>query len=457
MTPQALDARSPVRHTSADRPRGTLRPGWPLSVLFLGFPLWWVTGFSVFIFLIAAVPMAAHLVRRRPIAVPRGFGLWLVFLVWMLAGAAVLWVHAPGSVGEADASRLFVFAYRALWYGAVTIAMLYVGNLTEQELPARRVARLLGFMFIVVACGGLLGVVAPRVEFPSLLEIVLPAGLAQNNFVNNLIHPVAADPSSFLGYEQARPVAPFAFANSWGANYAMYLPFFVIAWLGREGGWRRRVAPLVLIASVWPVIYSHNRGLWIGLALVALYVVFRLAAAGHKWAVRGLVAGALITGAVLLASPLQELLADRLATPHSNNRRVHLALATLRSTLTGSPVVGFGSTRDVQGTLESIAVGSAPDCPACSPPPLGTQGLLWMVTFSQGFVGIGLFLSFFAVRIRRHWRERSPYAIAGCCVLVLFALFLPIYDMLEAPFFTVMIALGLMWRLEATKQTETSE
>lgn len=430
-----------------------LRPGWPLSVLFLGFPLWWVTGLSTYIFVIMAVPMAAHLLRRGAIAVPRGFGVWLVFLVWMAGGVFMLGADAPGAVPDGfGPGRLMVFAYRAAWYLTVTIVLLYIGNLREDELPSRRVGRLLGFMFVVVTAGGLLGVLAPHVEFRSLMEIMLPARLAGEDFVSRAIHPVAADVQILSGSEQTRPIAPFAYANSWGANYALYLPFFVLTWLARGNGWRRVVGPMVLVASLWPVIHSLNRGLWLGLTLVATYLVLRLAAQGRMWALQGLAVGAVAAAVVFVSSPLQELMSDRLETPHSNDRRVQLYVETISSTLQGSPLLGFGSTRDVQGNFASVAGGETAQCDGCGVPPLGTQGHLWLVLFSQGVVGVVLFCSFFAVRFRRHWRESSPYAVTGCCVLLFFAFFLLVYDLVEAPLFTVMTTVALLWRLERNRE-----
>ena len=35
-----------------------LRPGWPLSVGFLGFPLWWLLGLANVVLLVMTVPMA---------------------------------------------------------------------------------------------------------------------------------------------------------------------------------------------------------------------------------------------------------------------------------------------------------------------------------------------------------------------------------------------------------------
>ena len=37
-----------------------LKPGWPLSVLYLGFPLWWALGLAQLIFFAMAVAMAVE-------------------------------------------------------------------------------------------------------------------------------------------------------------------------------------------------------------------------------------------------------------------------------------------------------------------------------------------------------------------------------------------------------------
>jgi hypothetical protein len=111
--------------------------------------------------------------------------------------------------------------------------------------------------------------------------------------------------------------------------------------------------------------------------------------------------------------------------------------------------LGFGSTRDVQGSFASIAGGSRPDCPACTVPPLGTQGQLWLVMFSQGFVGLLAFAAFYLSQFAQHWRSRTPVEAVGVCVLLFFGLQLFVYDTLGMPMFTLMIAIALMARERA--------
>ncbi|REF35699.1 hypothetical protein [Thermasporomyces composti] len=440
-------AAAPASPTPARRSRGTRLPGWPLTVLYLGFPLWWALGLATFMFVLVAVPMAIHLLARPQVRAPRGFGPWLAFLAWMLAGVTMLWADAPGAEpGGGGPGRLLVFGFRAAMYVAATVTCLYVLNADEHDLPTRRVVRLLASMFVVTTCGGLLGVVAPTLEFRSPMEMLLPRGIATNEFVSRLIHPAVADVQTILGYAEARPIAPFAYANSWGANFSLFLPFFLLAWLGRDAGWRRAVAPFVLVISLVPVVYSLNRGLWLALGVGVCYLALRLVQMGYHRAFAALV-GTLLVGAVtFLVSPLGAMALRRLESPHSNDRRERLAVETVRSVLEGSPLLGFGSTRDVQGSFFSVAGGATPDCPACGVPPLGTQGQLWLVIFSQGLVGLALFLAFFSRQLAAAWKDTSPLAVAVCCVLVFFGIELLVYDTYDAPMVTVMIAIGLLAR-----------
>jgi hypothetical protein len=426
-----------------------LRPGWPLTAVLLFFPLWWLLGLGAIIFMIMAVPMAAHLWRRRSrITVPGGFGMWLLFLGWVLLGVVVLWADAPGAEPGGGASRLLVFGWRLAWYLACTIVLLYVGNLDERELPTGRVGGLLALMFVVTTAGGLLGSFLPNVQLTSPVEMILPEALASNPFLYDVIHPKTAEISSILGFDQARPMAPFAYANTWGAAYAFFLPFFLITWVVRARGAKRIAGVAILVVSLWPVVYSLNRGLWGAIALIGAFGTLKLVLVGGR-RLMARAAVVLAVGAVVVAlSPLPTMIGERLANPHSNNRRELLATQTVRATILGSPLVGFGSTRDVQGNLNSVGGGSRPGCAKCGAPPLGTQGHIWLLIFAHGLVGTIAFLAFFGLRFVRHWRDRSAYSLAGCCVLLSGALFLFVYDIVEVPLYTVMIAVGLMWRAE---------
>lgn len=431
-----------------------LGPAWPLTVLFAGFPLWWLLGLSNVIPFALAIPMIGFLIRhRRPFA-PPGFALWLLFLVWVAAGVLVLWANAPDAVAGGGASRLFIFGYRLAWYLCATVVLLFVGNLSEEQLPKQRLARLLGGMFIITVLGGILGIVLPNLEITTPTEVLLPHFLGGNSFVNTLVHVRTADTETFLGFAEARPVAPYPYANTWGANFAMFLPFFIISWCGKGAGWRRRIAPVVLLASLAPAVYSLNRGLWIALVLMGVFLLVRLALSGRVWVVGAAVAVVVVASLVFLASPLGSLLQTRINTPHSNGRRTQLAQLTVQSAASGSPVAGFGSTRAVQGSFFSIAGGATPDCPGCKVPPLGTQGQLWLLIFSQGLVGAALFIMFFAYWFIRHVRDRSsPFALAMILGMLACIVFLFVYEITGLPLYTLMVAMAVVWRLERSTPT----
>ena len=438
-----VDAPTPRRPV---RRRRALPPHWPLSLTILGFPLWWAMGLSAIVPMAMAVVMADQLLRKRRLVLPVGFTLWMLFLAWLALGVFVLFADAPGAEPGGGPSRLLVFGYRLAWYLVATVGLVWISNLKESELPSRWLYQLLGFMFVVTTFGGLLGVLAPHLQFTSPMEMVLPHGLRSNNLVQSIVHPAVADIQNVLGYPEARPKAPFPFANTWGSNLSLSLPFFIVAWFFQGRRWQRYVAPLILVTATVPIIFSLNRGLWASLALGVVGVVLlqlRKARPGP------IIVTALVLVALTVAfflSPLANVLQERLAHPHSNERRSELISRTVGSTVEGSPVVGFGSTRDVQGSFASIAGAATPDCSACGVPPLGTQGHIWGVIFSQGLVGAALFLSFFVVAAARCWRCRTTTETLCAFVLAFYGLQLVVYDTLGMPLLTVMLAIGAVTR-----------
>ena len=430
------------------RRRIVLAPGWPLAAAYVGYPIWWFLGLRSFIFLLAAVPMGLELLGRRRLLAPRGFGVWLLFIAWVVGGLALLGVHAPGAKDSGRATQYFSAGYRLAWYVALTIVVLYVGNLSERELPTRRICRWLSSLFIVTVVGGYLGVVAPNFQFTSLVEHLAPVGVAQSDFFKSLTHPVAAQVQDFLGYAQGRPAAPYYHANDWGANFGLLLPFFVLEWFRHDGGRRRWVGIGVAVAATVPVIESLNRGLWIGLGLMAVYVVFSATRSGHYVALGGLLAATVVVAVLIVATPLKGTIQARLGAGQSNSVRAQLASRTVADVAHTSPIVGFGSTRNVQGNFNTIGGGATPSCPHCSPPAMGTQGHLWLVLFGQGFVGAALFFWFLLRRFVPYMHDRRPFAVAACASFVFFAVVIWVYDLLDVPMVTLMLALAVLWRMQ---------
>jgi hypothetical protein len=408
-------------------------PAWPIAALLLGYPVWSVV--------VLAVPMGIILWRRRPIRVPRGFGLWLLLLAGYLVSGLMLAEMPPGTYGELGLGRFLGYSMRLTLYLSLLTMVLYLGNLTERELPQLRLVRMLGVLFITTVAGGLLGVLAPDFSFTSPVELVLPGWLADNSFVQNLIHPTAAQTQKVLGYASPRPEAPFEWANAWGSNVSVLLVWFVVGWWV-YGTRRRKTLAVVLIAlAAIPIAYSLNRGLWIGLGLAVVYLIVRVGGS-----TRVTLCAAAATGALVFAlSPLAPLVVQRLDNPHSNDIRAFTVSATIEAA-THSPIIGFGNTRNATGNHRTITTGKTGWCPGCGHPPLGGDGQLWLMLITQGFVGAALYVAFFAGAIRRHWTDRTPIGLAGVLVMSLVLLYMFIYDGLVTPLSLYFISFALLWR-----------
>jgi hypothetical protein len=438
---------STVYHSSEvprRRLRWSLRPGWPLTALYLFFPLWWLMGFSHFVFIIVSMVMAWELMRRRPVYAPMAFGLWLLFLLVVASGVALLWVQPEGTVAVAGVGKLIPFTYRAAWYLSITIVALYVLNIPEEELPTERVMRLLGWMFVYTLAGGLIGLYFSHIDFPSVLELIVH--VRKTGFFYSLIHPSIVSASDFLGYTSPRPTAPFAFANAWGNNFGLFLPFFIATWLRKGAGWRRPVGAVLLVVAIIPIVYSLNRGLWIGLFFALAFISVRMAMLGNTRVLQVTLASVVVGAVIFVASPLYDLVTLRVETPHSNERRSTVASDVVSKTVNGSPLLGFGDSRAVTGSFASIAGGETPDCHQCAAPPLGTQGFMWRLIFTTGLLGTIFFLSFMGAQLFRFVGARDPVALVGCSVILMCLIFNFVYDSLESPLFTVMIAVGLLNR-----------
>jgi hypothetical protein len=446
------------------RPVRTIRllrlpPGWPVIALLAGFPIWWALGFAVLVYPLLALPMVVHLWRRRPVKLPPGFGIWVLFLVWQILGIAALGLNPPGTVAEGASGRLIAYSTRLGIYLAVTVMLLFIGNLTEAELPRRLLIVLLSWMFVFTVAGGILGVLAPTFNFTSPLELVLPSGIRSHQYVQNLVHPASSQVQAVLGYAAPRPKAPFEYTNAWGNNFSIFAIWVVV--LAAMGGLARRPAiRWVLLVGAFavgavPAIFSLNRGMWIGVAFAAVYVAIRLALRRHYAPLASLVVAASVLAMVVALTPLHQIITGRIQNPHSNQIRESNTQETI-TLVNRSPVIGYGSTRIKQGSADSIAVGRSPRCPKCGNLNIGSNGQLWLVLMASGYVGTALYLGFFLFLIWRYRRDASPIGLAGSIVLCLTLLYSSVYDAFSSPLAFYFLSLALLWRNELDSRSATA-
>lgn len=429
-------------HGPARAPRA---PGQPLLWLFAGYPVWWILGVTELAAFTAGALLAVELYRERDrIEVPRGFLLWALFLAWVIGGIFLLQVSADNTDPTPSPFRYITWAFRLAWYLTATVVMLYAVTFRDR-VPLKRLVQHAGWMFPTLVAGGFLGIVAPNLEIQSVAELLLPNSVTSIAFVRDLIHPTTAQVYSFQGAYNPRPSAPFPYSNDWGVTYACTVPFFVAGWVVARRGWQR-VAGLALIAlSTAPVVLSQNRGLWLALIAMLVFVVLHSLMGGHHRRVLIGLGMVLALGVLVLASPLRSVVLDRVSNEGgSDSGRQALADATVRTVVDRAPVTGLGTTRNVLGSFYSVAGADTATCPRCSPPALGTQGQLWLVIFSQGLVGVLLYFGFFLLQVFRAWRSTATISVAAMGVVVSQVVTAPFYNTLGPALLMVGLAAGVL-------------
>jgi hypothetical protein len=444
----AAPARQQLGGPAEDGKKRSL-PAWPVTAVLACYPLWWGLGLGVLIFGLAAVPMLVLLLRRaaagRPLRLPPGFAWWAIFLIAVVVSIGALGADPAGTIPGHAAGRLPAVVFRLGMYVALTVLLLYAGNLSEAELPRKRLVRLLGWLFVVTVLGGLLGVVAGSFQFTSPVELLLPHHLRSNSFIESMVHPYAAQIMDLVGGNKPRPAAPWGYTNTWGNNFCLLVCWLVVA-AGQTGTRRSRMWALICLGvAIVPVVVSLNRGLWIGLGVLVAYVAIRYVLAGRVW-ILGVVALAAVALAVALAAtPLGGVVSARLDNGKSNGVRSYLVDRALDG-FEASPIIGYGSTRNTSGGRNSITVGESAGCERCGNFTVGGNGQLWQLLFAHGAAGTIGYLGFFLYGLWRFRRDRSPIGVAGSAAIVTSFSAMLWYNSLVTPLAFMVLAYALLWR-----------
>jgi hypothetical protein len=452
----AVSEAATARQAAQGRPeqptrlRSLLRgPAWPVTFLIVGYPIWWALGVADFMWIILAVPMVARMAawrarRDRPIRVPPGFGLWLLFLVVIVAGIATITLVAPGTVPSLVSRRVLSYSNRTVGYFGVTILLLYAGNLTERELPRRMFVWMLGLAGLFTVIGGVAGMLLPHFAFSSPFLLMLPKSFQANAFIQASTHPALTQVQNVLGTPGGRPKAPFDYTNTWGDCLTILLPFLVAwAWTGTRR--QRLFTGAVLVIAIGPLLYSLNRGAWVGAILSVVYVAVRLATRG-KMAMLGGICALLVASVLLVVlTPLSSVITSRLQNGKSNDLRTQLSGLAVTDAL-ASPVIGYGDTRQEQGSPASIAVGPSAKCPTCGQLAVGSTGQLWLLLVCDGIVGAALYLAFFGYGLWRYRHDFSPFGLAAWLALLLSFWYMFSYDAIGAPLGFTVLAYAVLWK-----------
>ena len=394
-------------------------PSWPVLAYAWGLPVWWATGLGSFISIILAVPMVAFLVLRGNLRIVPGMWPLIAFVVWTIPCALML----------DSSNRLIGYALQFLQDASVVVLFAYVVN-AATTLTARRLLDGLTAIWVFVIIGGYLGMLWPETVLTTTVGQLLPGSLRENDYVRDLVFPGFAEIQLPYGAEEpfVRPSAPYAYTNGWGAAIALLTPIVIGAALERRSWKANGLTTLGLAASLPPAIATSNRGLFVGLAAALLYMLVRLVAR-RRWqpaiAIASLAGVAVV---VLAASGLFAIITERQDAADTTAGRGDLYLETFERTLT-SPLLGFGAPRPSYTSEISV----------------GTQGLVWNLMFSYGFVGLVLFLWFLAGAVIRTWRAPTHAELWLHTSLVV-ACVLGIFYGLDRHLITICIVLAVLLR-----------
>ena len=364
--------------------QGRILPAWPFLLLFAGFPVWWVLGLGSFAPQICAIPMVVLMAMRGGIRFPRIFWLFLAFLLCALASSVML----------DGFGRTVGYTVRVSNFMAGAVVFLYVYNAGRGRLDDRRILGSIVVFFTTIVVGGWLGVLVPKGRIETITSKLLPSSIASNSYVDNLVRPPFAEVQTPYGSPITfnRPSAPFAYTNGWGVNYTLmiFVAFAMIA-LFRSQLARLYVITL-LVLSIVPALATGNRGMMLAIAIFLVYGVVRLALRGRTGPlITLLTAGGL--GLVVLGPFVLGALEARLAYSDTNNTRTGIYQEAFQGAL-DAPLLGNGSPKpSTTGLTVSV----------------GTQGQLWNVMYSYGFLALALFVGWLAAAA---WTSRHARGTA---------------------------------------------
>jgi hypothetical protein len=427
------------------RARRHRQPGWPLYALLCLYPLWWALGLGAFAFIIFAVPMAWELRLRRPVKLPPAYGLWLLFLGWTVLSLTMLALHPPNTLAGSTMGRALGIVFRLVQLAAVTVIAVYVVNLPSKEVSLQRVMRWLAALYVVTIGGGLLAIAMPHFSFTSPLEFILPGSISSNRYVQNLVHPQAAEVQAVLGYTAPRPAAPWGYTNFWGNCLSVLLPWFCLYhWRGASHRRRLLLAAAVAVSLV-PIVYSLNRGLWLGLVLTVGYLIFRLTANGDLRAVVTALVLLPVGVFIFLLTPLHTMVVNRTSHSGSANIRAFADHAAIDGA-NASPILGWGGAYKTLGSSQSIQIGPSPRCPNCGSVTIGSTGEFWEIVFTTGWVGAAIYFSFFVGCWWRLRRNRTPVGAAARLIVLLAIFYCYFYNNVPSALALTFITVALAWR-----------
>ncbi|MDQ1529936.1 MAG: hypothetical protein QOE37_41 [Microbacteriaceae bacterium] len=417
----------PVAAVSARAATAGVLPAWPLMAMVAGFPVEWMLGATAFGSIALSIVLAVYLGVRGRLRLVPGLLPWFLLLAWVVAAAVSL--HS-GTQAIGYLQRLGDLA-------AAGITALYYVNARER-IPARRAIGALVLLWATIVVLGLVATQFPALRLTTPVSFLVPESLKSNDLVYQLVYPRMAEVQQPWGAPQPfnRPAAPFPYANSWGAAYAILTPV-VLAYLAlRPKRWVRWSLIGLLGASLYPAVATSNRGMFLGLGVAVAYFVIRLAMRGRFAATLAAAGAATVAAVYLFASGALAGILARQQVSDSTGTRADIYTSTFNATL-DSPFLGWASPQQ-----NDVSLGYA----------LGTQGYAWTLMFSYGFVGLAIFLVFLLGAVGRTAAAPTTPALWLHAVLVMLVPLIWLYGLGTVQLIATLLIAAILLRARADRE-----
>ncbi len=388
--------------------------------MFAGFPLWWMLGLADLIWIAMAFPMTLLMVRYRQVRSPRGFGLYLLFLVWVALSASQL-DRAGQAIG---------YGYRFALYVSAGVLLVYAYN-ARRRLSAQMLTGAMTGYWLATTLGGYMALLWPSLVVRTPLAHLLPGALLNNDLVNHMVvrRMTQWNPDGWAQLDP-RPSAPFLYTNNWGNVYSLVMPF-VVAYLFHVRGTKRFWLVLAMVpVSMVPAFLTLNRGMFLGLGVAVVYACFRLALMRNVKAIAAVALVAVVGGGLFAVMPAQDRMEHRVTESSSTEDRASLYVQAL-DTIPGSPVFGYAA--PIEASNPNLD-------------PVGTQGQFWMILVSHGVGAVALFVLWFVVAFVSSWRRLDVTGMAAHTVLLVGTMELLYYGALPYGLPILMVAAALALR-----------
>ncbi|KQX71791.1 O-antigen ligase [Aeromicrobium sp. Root472D3] len=396
-------------------------PAWPVLALLWGFPVFWLLGATVIAGVALTVVMLSYLVHHRATRLVPGVYAFTAFVVWVV----------PCAVMIDSTERMLGYTYRFSILVIVGTAFVYTIS-AGSRLTRRAIVDGLTAVWVFTVVGGILGLLFPETRLTTPIGLLLPDALTGNDYVRDLFFPPFAEVQQPFGspVEFVRPSAPFPYANSWGVAIVLLTPVAIACFLQARSRLPRVVVAVGLVAMIAPALSTSNRGMFAGLALAAVYVVVRLTIRDRAAPVLAIGVLGAIGAAVLVGNGLLNQIRTRQQYGDSSGTRWSLYQETFERSLQ-SPLLGYGAPR-----------------PSTSEPLIsaGTQGYVWMLMFSFGFVGLAFFLTFLWGTTLRTWRAPGDVDLVLHSVLVVASVIIAIYGLDIMQMLSIMLVAAVLLR-----------